>query len=131
MFSASPVKPTSLPRKYIDHEPVVVAPSIVGANSIMSLPWPIRLPLRPITENVPIVESRRWPFGSIWIASTSSELEDRPTSLPWKYIDHVPAVLLPSDEARKRRMSASLKLATPGREPGGEKETRVWLVDRQ
>ena len=69
-------------------------PSAEGAKASKSSSWPDDTPL---TEAEPVVEITTRPSASRATASMFSDDALSPTSLPSKYIDHVPAVVDPSD----------------------------------
>ena len=117
--------PTSLPSKYIAHVPAVVAPRLVGVKAIRSSSSPVTPPL---TENVPVVEIRIRPSARTATASMFSFEPLRPTSLPSKYIDHVPAVLSPSDVGTKRSKSSPLPVIVAPPAPGTEKAPTVDIT---
>ena len=66
-------------------------PRLVGVNSNISS----YDPEAPVPLNEPWVEISRFPLLSSWNPSMSSPLELRPTSLPSRYIENVPAVAVP------------------------------------
>ena len=92
-FSAAPLKPTSLPSKYIAHVPDVLAAERARRERQQIL----RLP--PVvtrgTENAPDVEMTIVPSGNTATASMFSPVVVSPTSLPSKYISQIPEVSFP------------------------------------
>src|SRR5215217_5592273 len=94
-------KPTSDPSKYMDQVPLVVFPNVVDVNANISS----SLPVRPGTDESPVVEIRIRSFGSTDTESMYSVVVSKPTSLPSKYMLNVPAVVLPREVASKRKIS--------------------------
>jgi hypothetical protein len=88
LLSASPI---SEPSKYIAQVPLVLVPSDVGVKARTSSSFPVT----PGTDGLPVVEISTRPSGSVDTASIFSDELSNPTSMPFRYMLKVPAVVGP------------------------------------
>src|SRR5688500_20361067 len=93
--------PTSEPSKYINQVPLVLLPSVVGVNASTSSSL---APVTPTTAGFPVVESSTRPSGSRLTESIFSADVSKPTSLPSKYMDQVPLVVLHTEAATQPKL---------------------------
>lgn len=119
------LKPTSVPSKYVDHVPLVVAPNVVAAKESMSSPFPDA----PVTLYAPDRLTTNLPLGAKPMASTSSDVVDNPTSEPSKYQVKVPAVFVPSEVGVKRRISESSTVPKPVTVPSVSRLINIVPLD--